>query len=515
MGDVAATGRITRSSCKAMAASTVLANAVAQTGEQCDVVDAVENDDRGEVFATVDEGSTNAYRKTKLKEVSIMLTRFAKEQQIMVNANLVSPEKHPPDSAMKVVTPEKSVVSTKFERATRSLKRKRAVSTVVTPEKSVVSTKPKRAMRSSKRKRAVSTVVTPEKSVVSTKPERETHSSERKCAVKVVIPKKRSVSNVVIPEKHVRHASIPRTVKVKRDVSAGGSVAKAAASVHAKYKTLRQKKGASASAQDVFAAEDDIPLSQLLGTKAKRSERDVSSTGTKHVTHHRECSEHDVSSTGTKRVMCPRKAKQVCKRIAAKFRTVVKEVEQQEGQTTVQYGRPEKYRKCQHSYTCCVCEEKFTTLTMYNKHAPSHGYHPCGLPYCNQWFRVLSALEMHRSLHRAGGKLTFPCSTCGEKFSHPSVCNKHAACHGMKLVKCYDPQCTKTFRRKGDMKGHMKCHDPGQHVCDICGKQFHAQSNLKKHRHNHFAPSIKCKQCTAKFHQYQQLKRHVAKVHAQ
>ncbi len=245
----------------------------------------------------------------------------------------------------------------------------------------------------------------------------------------------------------------------------------------------------------MFSAEDDIPLAQLLGKKQKCSVRDVSSTSTKCITRRR-------------------KSKQVCKCAAAKYCTVVKEVELQEGQTTPQYGRPEKYLKRQCSYTCCVCNEKFTTLTAYNKHAPIHGYHPCGLLYCNQWFRVLSALEMHRSLHRAGGKLTFPCGTCGEKFSHPSVCDKHAACHGSKLVQCYYTQCTKTFRRKADMKEHMKSHDPGEHVCDICGKQFYAQSNLKKHCRNHFPPSIGCKQCKEKFHQYQQLKRHVAKVHA-
>ncbi len=469
-----------------MAASTVLVSEGAHTGEQCDVVDTVENFvDRGGVSATVDERSTNAYRKNKLKEVHVMLMRFAKEQQVVVNANLVSPEKCPPDSAMNVVIPEKHSVTTKSEHATRSSEQKRAVSTVVTPEKHSVSMTTERAM----------------------------HSSECKRVVKAVIPEKHLMSNAVISEKPVQHASIPRTVKVKRGMSAGGSVAKAAASVHAKYTTFHRKKCASVSTEDVFASEDDIPLSQLLGMKY--SECDASSRSTKCALRHCEHSEHDVSSKSTKRVTRCHKAKQVCKRAPMKFRSVVKEVDLQEGQTTAQYGHPEKYRKRQHSYTCCVCKEKFTTLTAYNKHAPSHGYHPCGLPYCNQWFHVLSTLEMHRSLHRASGKLTFPCSTCGEKFSHPSVCDKHAACHGTKLIKCYDPQCTKTFRRKGDMKEHMKCHDPGQYVCDICGKQFYAQSNLKKHRCNHFPPSIKCKQCTAKFHQYQQVKRHVAKVHAQ
>ncbi len=515
MGDVKHTGRITRSSRRAMAASTVSASEGAQIGEQCDVVDAVEDVfDKGEVSATVDEKCTNAYRKETLKEVHVMLTHFVEEQQVLANENLVSPEKCPrnvsvtePPSGTKVVIPEKRSVMTKHECAMHSSERKPVVipekhsvttkhervthssecKPVVIPEKHSVMTKHERVTRSSERKpvvipekHSVATkheramcsseckhVVIPEKHSVTTKHKRVTRSSEckpvvipEKCSSECkrvvstsLIPKKHSVSNVVISEKH--------TVKVKCGASAGGSVAKAAASVRAKYTTLHRKKCASTSAEDMFSAEDDVPLSQLLGKKPKRSVRDVSSTSMKHVMRHR-------------------KTKQVCKRATTKFHTVVKEVDLQEGQTTAQYGRPEKYMKHKHSYTCCVCNEKFTTLTAYNKHAPIHGYHPCGLLYCNQWFRVLSALEMHRSLHRAGGKLTFPCSTCGEKFSHPSVCDKHAACHGTKLVKCYYTQCTKTFRRKADMKEHMKSHDPGQHVCDICGKQFHAQSNLKK-----------------------------------
>ncbi len=342
MGDVEYSGWITRSSRRAMAASTVSASEGAQTGKQSDVVGAVEDVvDKGEVCATVDEKCTNESCKEKLKEVHIMLRCFAEEQQVVANENLVSPEKRPrnvsvtePPSVMKVVIPKKHSASTKHERAmcssdckrvvmpekhsvatttkcvtrssdrkcvvmpekhsvamttkcamrssdrkrvvmpekryvatkeervtcsydhkrvvmpekrsvvtkeervTRSSDRKCVVSTAVIPEKRSVSTTTKRVMHSSERKYVVSNVVISEKRSKSTTTKRVTRSSEHKHVVSTaVIPEKRSKSTAVIPEKRSKSdvvISEKHTVKVKCGVSAGGSVAKAAASVRAK-----------------------------------------------------------------------------------------------------------------------------------------------------------------------------------------------------------------------------------------------------------------------------------------
>ncbi|XP_063911176.1 zinc finger protein 239-like [Zophobas morio] len=136
---------------------------------------------------------------------------------------------------------------------------------------------------------------------------------------------------------------------------------------------------------------------------------------------------------------------------------------------------------------CPLCESAFSSKTYLRNHIIY--IHNRKFPYncdtCEQGYTSKERLELHRRTEHEGFR--FVCDVCGKIFKDQRQFNIHTRKHNPDHVetvhKC--EKCFKFFHTLVAYKQHLKRHEGGTWICEVCGKTLTSKSGLVVHRRLH------------------------------
>ena len=168
---------------------------------------------------------------------------------------------------------------------------------------------------------------------------------------------------------------------------------------------------------------------------------------------------------------------------------------------------------------CDQCEYRCTENVTLLSHIRSHKKDPIqSCEYCTKTFRKALYLRKHvKEVHTHAQKKKYVvCMICNTACQNNSILQNH-----IKKVH-YDERphsctkCTKKFKRKDHLKGHLILHsDDKPFKCEICSDSFANGRTLQIHRYIHTNEKpYKCESCGEGFRQPHHLKSHNRSRHS-
>ena len=108
------------------------------------------------------------------------------------------------------------------------------------------------------------------------------------------------------------------------------------------------------------------------------------------------------------------------------------------------------------SYSCCVCNKKFTLKNKCERHMLKHltDNRPFTCQYCDKSFDRKDHCKSHEYTHT--GEKPYTCKFCEKRFKDSSTCKSHEAEHSGERFYCLS--CSKPFVHKNDLKRHQLIH---------------------------------------------------------
>ncbi|XP_046351460.2 uncharacterized protein LOC124131961 [Haliotis rufescens] len=135
------------------------------------------------------------------------------------------------------------------------------------------------------------------------------------------------------------------------------------------------------------------------------------------------------------------------------------------------------------SHTCDFCKMSFQTYTALQNHQSVEQHHKC--EYCGKTYKDQKYLRKHiRTVHTK--QEAHMCDKCGKSLSSQAGLRAHMALHtGTAKFQC--SMCNLKFHHAGKLEHHMKAHEAGGGLCELCKKFFRTRICLKVHKLMHQA----------------------------
>lgn len=141
---------------------------------------------------------------------------------------------------------------------------------------------------------------------------------------------------------------------------------------------------------------------------------------------------------------------------------------------------------------CEICGVDVQNQSTFNKHIKSHGEFRYQCSVCSRWFEKRHQLNIHQKTH--SGTKSFTCSLCEKRFTSQTNLGRH-----IRVI--HKPQnhhtcstCQKTFDQLASLRLHQSVHEAERKFgCDICNQKFKSEINLKLHKKRHLPTEIRLK----------------------
>uniref|UniRef100_H3CWT6 C2H2-type domain-containing protein n=1 Tax=Tetraodon nigroviridis TaxID=99883 RepID=H3CWT6_TETNG len=157
--------------------------------------------------------------------------------------------------------------------------------------------------------------------------------------------------------------------------------------------------------------------------------------------------------------------------------------------------------KGQKAFKCLKCNKEFEDRHRLILHVRIHtGERPFSCDFCGKTFIQNSSRIIHMSVHT--GEKPYLCQKCGNRFATRKNLNTQVTLEGNteEEIKCLE--CEKEFRKKADLRLHMRVHmDRKPFLCHFCGQIFSRDCDLIRHMDEiHMGErAFKCSSCDKEF----------------
>ena len=168
------------------------------------------------------------------------------------------------------------------------------------------------------------------------------------------------------------------------------------------------------------------------------------------------------------------------------------------------------------AYNCHICEKTYDTQSELNHHHKQK-HPPVQCSVCKQMCATPNTLSRHMYKHK---DRNYSCQYCNEKFAFKSEVDLHMANH-LEETEHYCRQCTKSFKRIGELREHEQVHSNKTLYCPRKGCNF--SGKLRRYIRTHLKTThaedgdlpypCKYKNCDRAFKFYEQRKRHYSNDH--
>lgn len=171
----------------------------------------------------------------------------------------------------------------------------------------------------------------------------------------------------------------------------------------------------------------------------------------------------------------------------------------------------------QYRVKCEVCGRAFLGEFSLKKHMIVHSdERPLQCTACGKTFKHQRVLDYHfKTLHTEDKLVKLPCDLCDKMFTNKRNLEMHRKRH-LKQFEVFCERCGKGFLNNFYLNKHIDSKHYGKkHVCDVCGARISDKGNMRNHMKLHDPdykrpPPEHCQLCQKSF---SDLKRHFKAVH--
>ena len=134
---------------------------------------------------------------------------------------------------------------------------------------------------------------------------------------------------------------------------------------------------------------------------------------------------------------------------------------------------------------CDLCDKKFATRTVLDKHMYTHNDLHFVCEDCGQSFPFKSRLEQYRITHQSDSSFMCQYRGCDHHFKNKGDLNRHLHSHDDVWYKC--DSCPYKNKDKRNWNSHMRIYQEQgigleRYHCEKCGKAMRFSTQLRHHK---------------------------------